>query len=81
MNITDYHAKYFAHELTKRCSSDSLEKLAGAVAGAQPPASMEQATADAFLRHLGFFFVKSRSSRSCKTPQQSTKQPQLVNPF
>jgi hypothetical protein len=28
MNITDYHAKYFAHELTKRCSSDSLEKLA-----------------------------------------------------
>jgi len=32
---TDYHAKYFAHELTKRCASDSLEKLAGAVAGAQ----------------------------------------------
>ncbi|MDD2765536.1 MAG: hypothetical protein PHE83_16360 [Opitutaceae bacterium] len=35
MNLTDYHAKYFAYELTKRCSSDSLEKLAGAVAGAQ----------------------------------------------
>jgi len=33
--LTDYHAKYFAHELTKRCASDSLEKLAGAVAGAQ----------------------------------------------
>ena len=33
--ITDYHAKYFAHELTKRCSSDSVEKLAGAVASAQ----------------------------------------------
>jgi hypothetical protein len=29
VNLTDYHAKYFAHELTKRCSSDSLEKLAG----------------------------------------------------
>lgn len=29
MSLTDYHAKYFAHELTKRCSSDSLEKLAG----------------------------------------------------
>jgi hypothetical protein len=33
--ITDYHAKYFAHELTKRCAPDSAEKLAGAVAGAQ----------------------------------------------
>lgn len=29
MVLTDYHAKYFAHELTKRCSSDSMEKLAG----------------------------------------------------
>ena len=28
MNLTDYHAKYFAYELTKRCSSDSVEKLA-----------------------------------------------------
>src|SRR5438094_9838591 len=35
MNLTDYHAKYFAHELTKRCSSDNMEKLAGAVASAQ----------------------------------------------
>ncbi len=35
VNLTAYHAKYYAHELTKRCSSDSLEKLAGAVAGAQ----------------------------------------------
>lgn len=24
---TDYHAKYFAHELTKRSASDSLAKL------------------------------------------------------
>lgn len=30
MNLTDYHAKYFAHELTKQCPSDSLEKLVGA---------------------------------------------------
>ncbi len=27
VNISDYHAKYFAYELTKRCASDSLEKL------------------------------------------------------
>jgi adenine-specific DNA-methyltransferase len=35
MDLTDYHTKYFAYELTKRCASDSMEKLAGAVAGAQ----------------------------------------------
>jgi adenine-specific DNA-methyltransferase len=35
MHHTDYHSKYFAYELTKRCPSDSVEKLASAVAGAQ----------------------------------------------
>ena len=35
MNLTDYHAKYYAHELSKRCPPDSVEKLAGAVASAQ----------------------------------------------
>jgi purine-nucleoside phosphorylase len=35
MPITDYQAKYLAYELTKRCPSDSEEKLAAAVAGAQ----------------------------------------------
>jgi DNA-damage-inducible protein D len=35
MSITDYHAKYYAHELTCRCPPDSAEKLAGAVASAQ----------------------------------------------
>jgi len=28
--LTPYHAKYFAYELTKRCASDSIEKLAAA---------------------------------------------------
>jgi hypothetical protein len=32
---TAYHAKYFAFELTKRCASDSLEKLAASLADAQ----------------------------------------------
>jgi len=31
MDLTDYHAKYFAYELTKRCSSDNVEKLDGAL--------------------------------------------------
>ncbi len=48
MNTTDYHAKYFAHELTKRCSSDSMEKLAGAVAGAQVDLNPHQVDAALF---------------------------------
>ena len=35
MDITNYHAKYFAYELTKRYPSDSAEKLAGALVDAQ----------------------------------------------
>src|SRR5438552_14117353 len=48
MNLTDYHAKYFAHELTKRCSSDSAEKLAGAVASAQVDLNPHQVDAALF---------------------------------
>jgi len=46
--ITDYHAKYYAHELTKRCSSDSVEKLAGAVASAQVDLNPHQVDAALF---------------------------------
>ncbi len=35
MKITDQHAKYFAYELTKRCSSDSLEKLSSTLSNAR----------------------------------------------
>ena len=35
MQITNYHARYFAHELTKRFSSDSVDKLASVLADAQ----------------------------------------------
>ncbi|HLP25716.1 MAG TPA: hypothetical protein VK477_08565 [Acidobacteriota bacterium] len=48
MNLTDYHAKYFAYELTKRCSADSMEKLAGAVAGAQVDLNPHQVDAALF---------------------------------
>ncbi len=53
MKLTDYHAKYFAHELTKRCSSDSLEKLAGAVAGAQVDLNPHQIDAALFAFRSG----------------------------
>lgn len=48
MQLTHYHAKYFAHELTKRCSSDSMEKLAGAVASAQVDLNPHQVDAALF---------------------------------
>src|SRR5579871_797255 len=48
MHITDYHAKYYAYDLTKRCSSDSPEKLAGAVASAQVDLNPHQVDAALF---------------------------------
>ena len=48
MPITDYQAKYLAYELTKRCASDSVEKLAGAVAGAQVDLNPHQVDAALF---------------------------------
>jgi len=35
MRTTDYQAKYFAYDLTRRYAPDSDDRLAGAVAGAQ----------------------------------------------
>ncbi len=46
--ITPYHAKYFAHELTKRCSSDNIEKLAGALVDAQVDLNPHQVDAALF---------------------------------
>ena len=46
--FTDYHAKYFAHELTRRCSSDNVGKLAAAVAGAQVDLNPHQVNAALF---------------------------------
>src|SRR3954466_3314142 len=48
MSFTDYQAKYLAYELTRRCPSDSLEKLAGAVASAQVDLNPHQVDAALF---------------------------------
>src|SRR5271170_1050641 len=48
MSLIDYHAKYFAYELTKRCPSDTVEKLAGAVASAQVDLNPHQVDAALF---------------------------------
>jgi superfamily II DNA or RNA helicase len=47
-SLTAYHAKYFAHELTRRYPSDSAEKLAGAVASAQVDLNPHQVDAALF---------------------------------
>jgi ERCC4-related helicase len=46
--ITPYHACYFAHELTKRCPSDSLQKLAATLADAQVDLNPHQIDAALF---------------------------------
>lgn len=48
MTVTPYHAKYFAHELTKRCPTDSVEKLAGALVDAQVDLNPHQVEAALF---------------------------------
>lgn len=48
MRLTDFHAKYFAHELTKRSPSDSVEKLAAVLADAQVDLNPHQVEAALF---------------------------------
>jgi len=48
MELTDYHAKYFAYELTRRCPADSVEKLAAALADAQVDLNPHQVDAALF---------------------------------
>lgn len=49
MPITDFHAKHFAHELTKRCASDSVEKLARVLNDAQAQIDLNPHQVDAAL--------------------------------
>jgi SNF2 family DNA or RNA helicase len=48
MQLTDYHAKYFAYELTKRCSSNDLEKLTASLLDAQVDLNPHQIDAALF---------------------------------
>jgi len=48
VSLTDFHASYFAHELTKRCASDSVEKLASVLADAQVDLNPHQVEAALF---------------------------------
>lgn len=46
--ISDYQAQYYAYELTKRCPSDSIEKLTGALVDAQVELNPHQVEAALF---------------------------------
>lgn len=48
MPLTDFHSCYLAHELTKRSSPDSLEKLAGTLVDAQVELNPHQVEAALF---------------------------------
>lgn len=48
MQITAYHAKYFAHELTKRCPSGSVEKFTAALMDSQVDLKPHQVDAALF---------------------------------
>lgn len=48
MELTPYHAKYFAYELSRRCPPGSAEGLAGAVASAQVDLNPHQVDAALF---------------------------------
>lgn len=48
VNLTKYHAKYFAYELTKKCASNSLEKLAYSLTDAQVDLNPHQVEAALF---------------------------------
>lgn len=48
MKLTPYHAKYIAHELTRRCASDSVEKLTAILSDAQVDLNPHQVEAALF---------------------------------
>src|SRR5438105_9242036 len=51
MNLTPYHAKYFAYELTKKSSSDTMQKLASTLVDAQVDLNPHQVDAALFAFH------------------------------
>src|SRR4051795_11936526 len=51
MNLTPYHAKYYAYELTKRYSSKSLQKFTASLADAQVDLNPHQVDAALFAFH------------------------------
>lgn len=69
MEITDYHAKLYAHELTRQCASDEVDKLAPVLADAKVDLNPHQVEAAlfAFQNPLGKGAVPAAASSSRPT--------------
>jgi len=64
MSLTAYHARHFAHELTKRSSSASIDSLTAALADAQVDLNPHQVEAALFA---------FRSVKPDRTPSSSSR--------
>jgi len=79
MNLTAYHSKHLAHVLTKRSSSDNVDKIASALSDAQVDLNPHQIKAAIFAfssppypkePFLLMNSVQARSSkRNCARPE------------
>lgn len=56
MNLTDYQAKYFAYELTRRFPPDSVEKITVFFAGEQVDLNPHQIDAALFVPAMAIIF-------------------------
>jgi len=75
MKLTPHHAKYFAFELTKRSSSESVDKLASALSDAQVDLNPHQIEAALFALRL---FCKGGISRETPLPRPEGEKISLV---
>ena len=77
MNLTPYHAKLFAHELTKRSSSDNVDKLASALSDAQVDLNPHQIEAALFA----FRFPLSRGAIPMVEFVETTRRTEAAPPI
>src|SRR5665213_1026076 len=62
--MTNYHAKYLAHEITRRCASDSVEKLTAVLSDAQVDLNPHQIDAALFAFRNPSLFALTSSQRN-----------------
>jgi hypothetical protein len=73
MDLTPYHAKYVAHELTRRCASDSIKKLTAVLSDAQVDLNPHQIEA-------ALFAFRNPLSRGTRPGTQETKRSARMAP-
>jgi hypothetical protein len=65
MDLTPYHAKYYAFELTRRYSSNSLQKFTASLADAQVDLNPHQVDAALFADHYTSQSSQAMESGNC----------------